>query len=204
MTQFNSEGRQYSSQERVRGWDDPPLSEEGEQVAHEAAQTLAQYPIERITSSDFQRAAHTAQIVGDALGIPVQTTPSLRSWNLGDFSGKPVADVEHFIDKLTDNPDQPAPGGESLSSFLNRAIPFMDQIVHQPGLDLVVTHGRPIKTIQAYYDSGGDQLDLDKLKEEEWPEPGEAVFVHPSGKWISLTTAPSGTDKGGDLGKGHA
>lgn len=203
-TQFNSEGRQFSSQERVRGWSDPPLSEEGEQVAQEAAETLSQYPIERITSSDFQRAAHTAQIVGDRLGVPVETTDQLRSWNLGDFSGKPLKDVEQFIDKLTANPDQPAPSGESLADFLNRSIPIMDELVHKPGLDLVVTHGRLIKAIQAYYDSGGDTIDLDKLKEEEWPEPGEAVYVQPNGQWISLTTAASGEGKGGDRGAGHA
>src|SRR3546814_4008903 len=58
---------------------DPQLTEEGERQAHEVAGRLAACGIRRIIASPYWRTLHTAEIIAEALGLPVSIEPQVRS-----------------------------------------------------------------------------------------------------------------------------
>src|SRR3546814_9069821 len=56
---------------------DPQLTEEGERQAHEVAGRLAACGIRRIIASPYWRTLHTAEIIAQALGLPVRIEPKV-------------------------------------------------------------------------------------------------------------------------------
>ena len=60
--------------ERLRGWLDIPLDEQGLQEAVETAQRIAHYPVTAIYSSDLRRARQTSQILSKISKAAVTTT----------------------------------------------------------------------------------------------------------------------------------
>jgi 2,3-bisphosphoglycerate-dependent phosphoglycerate mutase len=74
--------------ERLRGWLDLPLDDQGLKEAAETGERLANYPVEAIYSSDLRRARQTAEVLRRRTHAPrVTTTKELRPWNLGVFCG---------------------------------------------------------------------------------------------------------------------
>jgi probable phosphoglycerate mutase len=65
---------------------DPPLSGLGRRQATAASCALA--GVEAVYGSDLARAAETAQIIGDRLGLPVRTMPGLREVTVYRGSGE--------------------------------------------------------------------------------------------------------------------
>ena len=57
---------------------DPQLTEEGERQARAAAEQLAGCGVKRIIASPYWRTLHTAEIIADALGLPVTIEPQVR------------------------------------------------------------------------------------------------------------------------------
>ena len=57
---------------------DPGLTEEGERQARTAGESLAACGIERIIASPYWRTLHTAEIIAEALGLPVSIEPLVR------------------------------------------------------------------------------------------------------------------------------
>src|SRR3546814_9400003 len=57
---------------------DPQLTEEGERQAHEVAGRLAACGIRRIIASPYWRTLHTAEVIAEALGLPVSIEPQVR------------------------------------------------------------------------------------------------------------------------------
>ena len=68
-TDWNLEGR-------FQGQADPPLNANGLAQASELADLLVEAGIQAIYSSDLQRAALTAQIIGERLGLTPQVGPA--------------------------------------------------------------------------------------------------------------------------------
>jgi probable phosphoglycerate mutase len=101
------------SEERLRGWMDVPLDEQGLREAEETAQRLAQHPVEHIYSSDLYRARQTAEAAVRMTLAPVEHTSDLRPWNLGTLAGQRVKDILPILKQLELDPELPAPGGES-------------------------------------------------------------------------------------------
>ncbi|MEI5993849.1 histidine phosphatase family protein [Candidatus Enterococcus mansonii] len=89
----------FNIMNKVQGWSDTPLTEEGEKVAADLGKGLAQ---EKITfsaaySSDLKRAFDTATIVlanTDQKKLEIQQNKQLREPNYGGYEGE-------FIDKIT-------------------------------------------------------------------------------------------------------
>ena len=80
QTDWNATGR-------WQGQADPPLNDLGRTQARHTAQELVSQDIDVLISSDLARASETAQIIGAAIGLPVQLEPRLREINLGDWQG---------------------------------------------------------------------------------------------------------------------
>jgi broad specificity phosphatase PhoE len=106
--------------ERLRGWLDVPLDEEGLREAVTTAELLAHYPVDVIYSSDLRRARQTAEVVRRHTRARVVATKDLRPWNLGVFCGQRVRDLLPFLNQLNQFPELPAPSGESFHQFYGR------------------------------------------------------------------------------------
>ena len=137
---------------RLSGWHDVALTDKGIAQARRAGEMIKHHPIDRVISSDLQRAADTARhaigIWAEARGVeplPVQTDRNLRERNLGTFQGR-------SIDKLREDGrisallgwDTAPPGGESLRTVITRCIPAL--LAHDgPGCVAVFAHGGVIR-----------------------------------------------------------
>jgi 2,3-bisphosphoglycerate-dependent phosphoglycerate mutase len=106
--------------ERLRGWLEVPLDEQGLREAEETAQHVAKYPVAQIYTSDLLRARQTAAAVVAATGAPVFSTLNLRPWNVGRLAGRRVAEILPILQRLERDPSLPAPGGESFLHFYER------------------------------------------------------------------------------------
>src|SRR6204780_4547693 len=103
--------------ERLRGWMDIPLNEEGLQEAEQTAQRLAQYPVTHIYCSDLYRARQTADALGKQTLAPILHTSDLRPWNVGPLAGQRVKDLLPIPRQLELAPPLPAPEGKDLLQF---------------------------------------------------------------------------------------
>jgi len=139
----------YNQKGLFRGEADIPLTKEGEHDSEEAAKELEGEDPSFIVSSDKTRAEQTAHILAN--GSEVQTTPVLRAWNLGHFSGKPK-NKENLkeLQKYIDNPELPVPDGESLQEFRDRVLPALAEAFEHAtrvGTGFVVAHSSVIHEI---------------------------------------------------------
>src|SRR5271166_5058329 len=139
-TQLNSPGKD----ERLRGWLDVPLDEEGLREAVEIAEQLANYPVEAIYSSDLRRARQTAETLRRHTRARVHATSDLRPWNLGVFGGQKVHDLLPFLNLLNRHPELPAPSSESFHQFYGRyskrLLELMNTAEQASGYIVAVTH----------------------------------------------------------------
>ena len=126
---------------------DTPLSPRGQAQAQAVAQRLAAMQPVALLSSDLPRALQTAQAIGAATGLPVQTTPLLHERNFGAFRGRPHASFDFDPIHMTDAP----PGGESMSDFLDRVARAFTAAVGLratlAGPLVVVSHGLVIRAL---------------------------------------------------------
>lgn len=139
---------EYNKKGLFRGEADIPLAEEGITDGEQAAEELKGIEPAFIVSSDKKRAVQTAKILGKDFGIELKSTPELRAWNLGKFSGEPknkenLKELSNYID----NPALPVPGGESLQDFRDRVLPTLAECFEHAtrvGAGFVVAHSSVI------------------------------------------------------------
>ena len=129
---------------------DTALSERGIAQAHSLARRLvARGRIAAVLGSDLPRAAHTAQIVAQALGLAVEHSALLRERDFGALRGRAYDALD--FDPLT--MDEAPPGGESATEFMRRAHAAFDHLLQRHAMldgDLVVvTHGLLIRALLA-------------------------------------------------------
>src|SRR5262245_16911070 len=80
---------------RWQGQADVPLSESGRIQARRLAERLLAEgrQVRAIYTSDLSRAVHTAEILGEVLGIPPLPEIGWREMNIGTWSGLTTAEV---------------------------------------------------------------------------------------------------------------
>ncbi|MDO5025914.1 MAG: histidine phosphatase family protein [Trueperella sp.] len=79
--------------QRIQGATDSPLNAVGMAQAQAAAVEIAKLQPTRIISSDLQRAADTARVVAEHLGIAVELDARLRERSYGEWEGKTAAEI---------------------------------------------------------------------------------------------------------------
>jgi 2,3-bisphosphoglycerate-dependent phosphoglycerate mutase len=133
---------------RMQGQTDTPLNPLGRAQAQRAAQRLVREPIRAIYSSDLARALETATIIGQALGLPVVTSPRLRERCYGAWEGLTSREIqagypEQFAEWRTGAMDVAPPEGETRGQLLARALVELQHIGqrHAGEAVVVVTHG---------------------------------------------------------------
>lgn len=176
-TKLNGE----SGDDKMRGWLDIPLSNEGKKEAFDTAERLKQLPIRsnNLYSSPLKRALQTATPISSETGSTIIPTNSLKDWNIGEFEGKNVKDVLPLVHHFLDNPSLTVPNGESYSSFYDRVQPFLKNLVESDQPHIAVTHNRITTLLKALSKTTGKYPDLNTLKRKGPIDPGGIMAIHP-------------------------
>lgn len=142
------------------GWSSMPLTEEGINQVKKLAEFLNTqkdyYNIEKIISSDLERARQTTNIINEKLNVNVEFTERLREMNNGKIAGMLNKDVEKIYPGLYYNTlrmDERYPGGESPIEFHDRIIEDFKDIVKENKNHnniMIVTHSGVINIIYRY------------------------------------------------------
>jgi probable phosphoglycerate mutase len=147
-TDWNRDGR-------YQGQADPPLNAAGREQARLLASRLQGLPIEAIYSSDLQRAAETAGLVAEALGLPVSVDARLREIRLGMWEGRLVEEIireypAEWQARQSDPLLSRAPEGESVEEVAARVYQAANEIAarHPQGQVLVCAHGISLATLR--------------------------------------------------------
>jgi 2,3-bisphosphoglycerate-dependent phosphoglycerate mutase/probable phosphoglycerate mutase len=122
----------YNVAGRMQGHLDSILTDAGREQAVAAAPVLAALAPDRLISSDLRRAADTAEVVGQACGLPVKFDARLRETHLGRWQGRSVAEIERdepgAISTWRSDPAWAPPGGESRVDVVLRSRPVVDEL----------------------------------------------------------------------------
>ena len=144
---------------RVQGRTDIPLNDTGREQARATARRLADEHFDAVAASPLSRAAETAQIIADGLGIgPVELVDALVERNYGASEGMTDKDLDAMF------------GGrlqatESREDIIARVTPALLAIAerHPDQRVLVVSHGGVIGSL------------VRDATRWVWPEPGERI-----------------------------
>jgi len=146
---------------RWQGHADPSLSELGRRQAFVAALSIG--ALDGIVSSDLLRAAETAAIISEQLGVgPVVVDDRLRERNVGEWTGLTRAEIDKRWPGWIEAARQPE-GFEDLDDVLARVLDAL-QAIHEAspgGSLLVVTHGGVIRCLARSY--GLDDIPIANL-----------------------------------------
>jgi broad specificity phosphatase PhoE len=164
--------------ERLRGWLDIPLDDQGLKEAAETADRLADHPVEAIYSSDLRRARQTAEVLRRRTNASrVINSKELRPWNLGVFCGQRVFDILPFLNLLNQHPDLAAPSGESFYQFYGRYSHRLTELMNlaneSSGCIVAVTHVRNVLATQTIIEHG----DRDRVPVRGGPPTGTLTVV---------------------------
>ena len=122
----------------------PPLSQLGRrQVAALASELRSGEPIDVLYTSPFTRAAQTAEILADELGLEPQTDPRLAEFRIPGAIAKTVEDRP---DLLVWKPEHESSSGETLEQFGGRVASSCADIVgkHAGRRVAIVSHAGTI------------------------------------------------------------
>ncbi|HEX3803817.1 MAG TPA: histidine phosphatase family protein [Solirubrobacteraceae bacterium] len=160
---------------RAQGFRDTPLNRVGIEQAHALAERVgSEFDVGSLWSSDLTRAATTARIVGERIGLEPRLDARLREGNRGDWEGRRFVDIareepEAYAAWMRAGADFRFPGGESLQEQSDRVWEALEQIRETgPLLALVVCHGGCIRAVLCRSDPRG----LDAFHEYEVPNTG--------------------------------
>lgn len=141
----------------LQGRSNIPLNEEGIRQAKDAADSLKDVRFDHVFTSPLDRAVQTAKIVVPYMEPVVNDL--LIEMDYGPYEGTNLGKMpEELVVFFSDFVHNPAPEGmEQLSSVVERAGRFLDEIKDLQGNILVSTHALLMKGILEYLtpDSGG-------------------------------------------------
>ncbi|MGH6893495.1 MAG: histidine phosphatase family protein [Dongiaceae bacterium] len=121
---------------RCQGRKDVPLSMQGEAEAHAAIPHLRILDLTGICASPLRRARHTADIIGQGLGLAVTEMPGLEEMDVGPYEG--VADYS-WISAWRE--DRPVEGIEPFPEVRKRVVAAANRALGAASRVLIVAHG---------------------------------------------------------------
>ncbi len=144
----------HTPERRFSGLNDLALTEQGAgQIAAVAARLAARGSISAVLSSPLRRTRESAQIVADALHLPLDIDDDLVELDFGSFEGLGWSEAESAhpdeFAAFRSSPDMAPPGGESISTLRSRVERSLSRIrTEHEGRDVaVITHVTPIKAL---------------------------------------------------------
>jgi len=125
------------------------LTDRGREQAGAAATALAELGADRLLASPMRRAAETAAVIGERLGLAVETNPLIHELREVEGYGElEVAEqqAQRWSKRMTENHDDEhfAPGGaESFADVVGRVRAFKEQLAGCPAasVQVAVSHG---------------------------------------------------------------
>lgn len=169
---------------------DVELSPVGVEQARAVAPVLAQRRPDLIVTSDLARAAATADMVADLLGVSARRDERFREIHVGQWQGRTAAQVraEYPVDadKLVTGEDFRRGGtGESVADVATRTLAAVQDVLAElpdDGLALIVSHGVSARALCAELVGIGQRqawLQLGGLRNCHFAELGQVS----SGAW---------------------
>lgn len=118
---------------RTQGHGNSDLTKKGLEQAKELADTIVDYPIDYIYSSDLGRAVQTAQIIANKLNLDVNKTPALREMGFGIWEGLLIEEIKKYhLDTYNTWRNKPhlvnIEGGENLNIIKERTDKFIEEL----------------------------------------------------------------------------
>ncbi|NOX97436.1 MAG: histidine phosphatase family protein [Nitrospirae bacterium] len=162
----------WNRENRIQGWLDIPLNEEGLKQAEKLAEELSEMKIEAVYSSPLKRALQTAEVVADKHHLAVRKISALREINQGKWQGLLVSEAKKRYRKLYPHWQREPfevrpPEGERLEEVSRRVRKACRKIVdnHPQETVCLVTHKVAAALIKCHY-LGLDRNRLWKLLPE--------------------------------------
>lgn len=130
---------------------DVSLAAGWEQFAEQLAQKLRQHQVDRLWSSPLSRCQQPAVLAAKAAGIPVVTDERLKELSFGTWEMQPWAEIPRILldQWAADLTGFAAPGGESGAQLIERVSAFWQDATAFPGRGAVLTHGGPLRVLEA-------------------------------------------------------
>lgn len=154
---FVRHGETEANAKRIRQAEAGPLSALGRDQAAAAAAYLAQFPIQAIVASPFERARETAAIINEVLRVPLSYSPLLgERRNPSEAVGKSEEDpaikqIMDSIDRMYHADDYRYSDEENFLDLRDRARKCLALLSSQSARHMVaVTHGIFLKMIIGY------------------------------------------------------
>lgn len=137
---------QWNKLKKLQGQLDSSLTNAGIAQAKQLADSLLTHSLDLIVSSPLARAQVTAEIVAQALTLPVEVNTNLSERHFGDWQGalfSELQDALHFNEIFYQVTDHSPPAGESGSSAVCRMQAALITLAQQKPHDniLIITHG---------------------------------------------------------------
>lgn len=149
---------EWNVKKKIQGKTDIPLNENGLKQARTLAGHLVQeqFQVACAYTSPQLRAAETAQIAADALGVECVSMSGLREMDMGDWEGSNWDTIEETYGEVYTYWDEHrrythTPGGESYDEVLGRTLMTLKEIIEQEEQDvLIVTHSAVLMALRCY------------------------------------------------------
>lgn len=166
---------------KIRGTQNVPLNDEGEEEARELAEFFKDIPLSAVYSDDLDRSYHTAIAIAQAKGLPVAQDIALRSWDVGsDLEGRSI-DAHHLeIREFKMQPHLIPKGGESWGSYQEKALRTLVRYT-----EIALVSGKPIvlvihgSLIQLWWQMMGQEK-TDHSYDDTPVEPSGVIAVYAS------------------------
>lgn len=140
---------------KVQGMTDIPLNEGGIKQAYGLAQVIQNSGIkfDLIYHSPLQRAAETARIVSEEIGVPLQVEPRLIEQNFGKWEGWASVNGDTSFHDAKQCFLDSYENGESMMKVGQRIYNLLDELKNLPEDKniLLVTHGGIARVIHSYF-----------------------------------------------------
>lgn len=146
----------YNATNRMQGQLDTQLNARGSEQAAAVATVLAERKPGLIVSSDLSRAADTAGVLADRLGLAVRHDERLRETRLGQWQGLTHTEVQQRwpggLQSWRTDPEWCPPGGETRVQVAERGLAVIRELDEGAGSDrpvVLVAHGGLIIAVTA-------------------------------------------------------
>ena len=137
----------HNAENRIQGQSDPSLSELGRRQGTHAAEVLRPVPLDAIYSSPLRRAAETAEILAELVGMEVRYDDRLMEVNVGHMQDKHREEVMRLYPEVvpgwrSGRLDFRFPGGESREEVIARGEAVFEDICRMGHQHAVIfSHG---------------------------------------------------------------
>lgn len=142
--------------DRLAGRIDTPLNGIGLENARRLADLLCHSRLSAIYTSPMQRTMQTAELLGNACGLSVQSDGAFIQVNYGDWESVPYEELRENPgwSSFIASPGGQVPGGEHIDEVIRRVTHRLDSLKATRGEDdvvVIVTHGSIIRFTLAHY-----------------------------------------------------